>query len=111
MMFMEFYFSGSRLSMIQIGTTDVSPEVEAPTLHYIHVCASQDSGVPGGETQAFPCSETGRYLVVLLEKTEVVLTLCEVEVFEPCTVYESTKGVLPFYLHLVGGYEVWMIKN
>ena len=74
--------------MIRIGTTDVSPEVEAPTLHNINVCASQDSGVPGGETQAFPCGETGRYLVVLLEKTKEVLTSCEVEVFEPGAVYE-----------------------
>ena len=34
-----------------------------------------------GETKKFHCGVTGRYLVVLLEKTGS-LTLCEVEVFE-----------------------------
>ena len=68
--------------MIRIGTTDVSPEVVAPTVHSMKVCACQDSPVGEGETQEFSCGETGRYLVVMLENTEGTLTLCEVEVFE-----------------------------
>ena len=67
--------------MVRIGTTYVSPEVEAPTIHNMEVCASRDSPVGEGETQAFSCGEMGRYLVVLLEQTAQYLTLCEVEVF------------------------------
>ena len=67
--------------MVRIGTTYVSPAVEAPTIHNVEVCASQDSPVGEGETQAFSCGKMGRYLVVLLEKTDGILTLCEVEVF------------------------------
>ena len=67
--------------MVRIGTTYVSPAVEAPTVHNVEVCASQDSPVGEGETQAFSCGKMGRYLVVLLEKIDGILTLCEVEVF------------------------------
>ena len=67
--------------MVRIGTTDVSPEVEAPTILNIKVCASQDSPVGEGVTQAFSCGQIGRYLVVLLEKTPGILSLCEVGVF------------------------------
>ena len=73
--------SGHRLAMIRIGTTDVSPEVLAPTVHNVKVCACQDTPVDDGATQAFQCKETGRYLVVLLEQEEI-LTLCEVQVFK-----------------------------
>ena len=73
--------SGHRLAMIRIGTTDVSPEVLAPAVHNIKVCACQDTPVVDGATQVFQCKETGRYLVVLLEQEEI-LTLCEVQVFK-----------------------------
>ena len=79
-------FSGDRLSMIRIGMTDTSPEVTPPTIHTMKVCACQDNPVGDGETQALPCGTRGRYLVVLLEKAEGTLTLCEVEVFEGMTV-------------------------
>ena len=68
--------------MIRIGTTDVSPEIVAPTLHSMKVCACQDGPVGVGATETFPCGKRGRYLVVMLEKTEASLTLCEVEVYE-----------------------------
>ena len=45
--------------MIHIGTTDVSPEVLAPTIYNIKVCACQDTPVGDGATQAFQCQETG----------------------------------------------------
>ena len=77
----QYALLGVKLSMIRIGTTDVSPEVVAPTVHSITVCACQDSHLDNGETKAFHCGATGRYLVVLLEKTES-LVMCEVEVFE-----------------------------
>ena len=48
--------------MVRIGTTDVNPEVEAPTTLNIKVCASQDSPVGEGETQAFSCGEIGLWL-------------------------------------------------
>ena len=67
--------------MVRIGTTDVSPEVVAPTLQNIDVCGCQDSPVGAGVTQGFSCGATGRYLVVLLELPHGILTLCEVEVF------------------------------
>ena len=73
--------SGDRLSMIRIGTTNVSPDVVPPNVQNIKVCACQDSPMGNGETKKFHCEATGRYLVVLLEK-EGYLTLCEVEVFE-----------------------------
>ena len=72
--------------MIRIGTTDDSPEVVAPTIYNVRVCASQDSPVANGATQELYCGGTGRYLVVLLEKTEY-LTLCEVEAFEGNTLH------------------------
>ena len=75
-------FSGDRLSVIRIGMTDTSPEVTPPTINNMKVCACHDNPVGDGETQAFPCGTRGRYLVVLLEKAEGTLTLCEVEVFE-----------------------------
>ena len=59
----------------------MSPEVAIPTVHNMKVCACQDIPVNKGETQAFPCAASGRYLVVLMEKTDA-LTLCEVEVYE-----------------------------
>ena len=77
----QYALSGVKLSMIHIGTTDESPDDVAPTVHNMKVCACQDSPMGSGETKAFHCGETGRYLVVLLEKTES-LVMCEVEVFE-----------------------------
>ena len=67
--------------MIRIGTSDVNPEIVAPALHNMKLCACQDSPVGQGQTQAFQCGTRGRYLVVLLDK-KIGLTLCEVEVFE-----------------------------
>ena len=78
-----YTFLGFRLSMVRIGTTDVSPQVVVPTVHNIRVCACQDSRMGEGETKTFACGATGRYLVIILEKSgrSAVLTLCEVEVF------------------------------
>ena len=73
--------SGDRLSMISIGTTNVSPHVVPPNVMNIKVCACQDSPMGDAETKKFQCGTTRRYLVVLLQKTGY-LTLCEVEVFE-----------------------------
>ena len=90
-------FSGDRLSMVRIGTTEVSPEIVTPTVHNMKVCACQDRPVGEEETQAFSCGSTGRYLVVLLETAEGTLTLCEVEVFEGmnAVVYDNaSKGNL-----------------
>ena len=67
--------------MLRIGTTDVSPNVMAPTLNSINVCACQEHPMSNGEIKAFPCGATGRYLVILLEKVGE-FSLCEVEVFE-----------------------------
>ena len=74
--------SGDRLSMVRIGTTNVSPEVLAPTASNIKLCGCHDNPVDEGATETFQCEETGRYLVVLLEKEEGRLSLCEVQVFE-----------------------------
>ena len=74
-------FSDERLAMVRIGTTDVSHQVLAPTVRNIKVCVCHDNPVGDGATQAFQREETGRYLVVLLEQTRVVLTLCEVKIF------------------------------
>ena len=90
-------FAGERLSMIRIGTTDVSPDVVASTVNNIKLCASQDTPVGHGVTQAFRCGTTGRYLVVLLDQRGV-LTLCGVEVFSGMYVwpgkYAAFVGVL-----------------
>ena len=80
-----------RLSMIRIGTTDENPEVVVPTAHNMRVCACQDSPVGQGETQAFQCGVAGKYVVILLQKTDVELTLCEVEVFEGNILYWGHK--------------------
>ena len=72
---------GWRLSKFRIGLTDVSPEEQVPTPSNIDVCASQDAAMNEAETKAFSCLGKGRYLVVVLEATEV-LTLCEVQVYE-----------------------------
>ena len=84
------YILGDRLSMIRIGTTDVSPAAKHPTLQNMKVCACQDSQVGNGATEAFHCGETGRHLVVLLEKTGG-LTLCKVEVFEGNVLFRADK--------------------
>ena len=67
--------------MIRIGTTVMSPEVAIPTVHNMKVCACQDNPVDKGKTQAFTCAASGRYLVLLMEKTDA-FTLCEVELYE-----------------------------
>ena len=52
-----------------------------PTVNSMKVCVCQDNPVGDGATETFQCDETGRYHVVLLEQTQGVLTLCEVQVF------------------------------
>ena len=76
-----FSIPASRLSNVRIGTTDVSPNTMAPAPTNIVICASQDPAVGAGVTQEFTCGGQGRYLVVLLEGTGKILTLCEVEVY------------------------------
>ena len=93
--------------MIRIGTTDVSSEVVAPTVHNMKVCACQDSPVGEGETQAFSCGALGRYLVVLLETAEGTLTLCEVEVFEGMSAVvhdNASEGNDVIYAHILYSY-------
>ena len=63
-------FTVNRLSHVRIGTVDEDPAVSAPSLDKMTVCASDDSTLAVSETRAFPCGLTGRYIVVLLEKTE-----------------------------------------
>ena len=87
------HISGVKLSMVRIGTTDVSNDTEAPTFQNMKVCACKDSQVGNGATEAFHCGETGRYLVVLTEKTGD-LTLCEVEVFEGNVLFRANEGDL-----------------
>ena len=72
--------------MLRIGTSDVSPDVTAPTINNINVCACQDNPMSNGEIKEFPCGATGRYLVILLEKVGE-FSLCEVEVFEGNVLY------------------------
>ena len=90
-------FSDERLAMVRIGTTDVSPQVLAPTVRNIKVCACHDNPVGDGAIQAFQYEETGRYLVVLLEQTQGVLTLCEVKIFGG-TVPVRTYTLSPLYI-------------
>ena len=79
--FRLYGLSGSRLAMIRIGTSDVSPEDVIPTVHNIRVCACQDSPGVDGVTVTFQSGEIGRYLVILMEQ-KGVLALCEVQVFK-----------------------------
>jgi hypothetical protein len=48
------------------------------------MCATFTGPVGNGETRIFSCNSAvyGRYLVVLLEGQDKILTLCEVQVFE-----------------------------
>jgi hypothetical protein len=75
------WLAADRLSNVRIGMTDVSPTATPPTPSNIRICASKDPPVGDGATEVFPCAGQGRYLVVLLEGTSKMLTLCEVEVF------------------------------
>ena len=43
-------------------------------------CAYQEAAMGSGETKVFPCTTTGKYVVIQL-KRKAVLTLCEVKVF------------------------------
>jgi hypothetical protein len=68
--------------------TDASPSAVSPTLDNFDVCATFDGPIGEGETKAFPCFKTGRYVIVLLNSyadvsapTNMTLTLCEVKVF------------------------------
>ena len=63
---------------MRIGVTHTS---SAPTLQSIDVCACRDESVGSGVTEIVHCGKTGRYLVVILEGTREILTLCEVEVY------------------------------
>ena len=69
-----------RLKQIRIGTTSKSPSELPPSVGNIKVCAQKDSGTVSG-TEAFPCGATDRFVVVILEYDDAILTLCEVEVF------------------------------
>ena len=70
--------SGDRLSNIRIGVTQTSPRENTPSVENIYVCARQDTQVLG--TQTFPCAAFGKYVVILIEARNSILTLCEVEV-------------------------------
>ena len=74
-------FTAERLSHIRIGTTDVSPLSATPALTNYELCASYDGPVGAGATQTFYCGSSGRYLIIQLQKTDI-LTLCEVQVQE-----------------------------
>ena len=74
-------FKAWRLSNIRIGTTDVSPLSSAPDLTNYELCATHDEPLGAAVTQTFLCGSYGRYLIIQLQKMEI-LTLCEVQIFE-----------------------------
>ena len=73
-------YVGNRLHHIRIGTSNTSPDVQAPNVVNYDQCASQDTAMGDGETKSFPCQAEAKYVIVQLQASER-LTLCEVEVF------------------------------
>ena len=68
--------------------SDDSPLDVTPTLENFEVCATFYGPIGAGATKAFPCSKTGRYVIVQRNSyadpanpVTMTLTLCEVKVF------------------------------
>jgi hypothetical protein len=60
--------------------TDTNPADQPPSPDSYEVCAYQLKALDAGESRAFPCVATGRYVIVqLLYRRQLVL--CEVQVF------------------------------
>ena len=57
-----------------------------------------------GEMKDFGCGSQGRYLVVMLGTTQLLI-ICEVEVFEGCK-WEEKGDSYAGYVHLTEGKEV-----
>ena len=76
-----------------------------PTLDNFDVCATYYGAIGAGETKAFPCVKTGRYVIVQLNSyydnatnpTTMILTLCDVKVFTG-TVFPRIipRGIISF---------------
>ena len=76
-----FAFStATRLANFQIGTTNTSPQAQAPAIGNYQACAHVGGALGAGETRSIACNGKGRYVIVQL-KGRNYLTLCEVEVF------------------------------
>ena len=98
-------FPAERLRFALIGTTDVSPVEAEPTEDNIDVCAISNSLLAAGETKAFQCGNTGRYLAVVQENKQY-LTVCEVQVFAGTIVVPShlkNNAVISFFPHAQNG--------
>ena len=64
-----------------MGTSNISPLVEAPDLTNFPLCNSYDGIVPGGATMSFDCAAIGRYFIIQTDVQVLELVLCEVKVF------------------------------
>ena len=69
-----------QMSDFRIGTTNAAPDKVTPRAGNIDICVSQTEALRPGETRSFYCWSLGRFLVIILQK-EDVLSLCEVEVY------------------------------
>ena len=74
------FLPADRLRNFQMGTTNTSPQQQAPANGNYRVCATRGPALGRGETGSFDCNGTGRYVIVQLKYSNY-LTLCEVEVF------------------------------
>ena len=63
------------------GTTDSDPNTTTPLMGNIRMCNHAEEPVGIGEVRTFPCTTMGRYVVIIRQKTNSTLTLCEVEVY------------------------------
>jgi hypothetical protein len=76
-----------QLANFVVAATNITPTVTAPSelspSDYV-VCATRVNPIPASTTMTFRCESTdviGRYLFVRCMQTNVILQLCEVEVF------------------------------
>ena len=77
---LSYFCTAPRLNNFQIGTTSISPAVEAPWLYNYAVCATRSGSLGAGAYETFICSAQARYVIIQL-RWRGYLTLCEVEVF------------------------------
>ena len=70
-------FAGGRLKNIIMGTTDT----QITDMNDINECNSEIGPLGAGEVRTFPCTTTGRYVVIVRQEVNAFLTLCEVEVY------------------------------
>ena len=85
----------------QIGTTDVRPSAENPPSKNLRVCHTHGrTHVAQGGTANFKCETIGRY-VVIQNKDNEVLTLCEVEVYGHPSMYFDVTLIFCTVVHEV----------